>query len=244
MGNSETNDSMSAVGYVRVSTTEQAESGAGLEAQRRAITRACDERSWQLSSIYEDPGVSGQSLNRPGLTAALEAVETSGASVLVVAKLDRLSRSLMDFAGVMERSRRRGWHIAALDLGVDTSSPSGEMVANVMATFAQFERRLIGARTKEALQVRRSQGVRLGRPPSVDEATVKLIVELRSEGLSYALIGARLDGAAVPTSRGGKRWHPNTVRQLSLSYARRLEESGHPGGSTGRHEEPTVVECP
>lgn len=217
MDDNETNDSMSAVGYVRVSTAEQAGSGAGLEAQRRAIIRACEERSWQLSTIYEDPGVSGQSLNRPGLRAALEAVEGSGASVLVVAKLDRLSRSLIDFAGVMERSRKRGWHIAALDLGVDTSSPSGEMVANVMATFAQFERRLIGARTKEALAVRRSQGVRLGRPPSAPPAVVQQVLDMRADGLSFARIGQELDAAGVPTVRGGKRWHPNTVRQLISS---------------------------
>lgn len=219
MGDNETNDSMSAVGYVRVSTAEQAGSGAGLEAQRRAIVRACEERSWHLSAIYEDPGVSGQSLNRPGLRDALEAVEGSGASVLVVAKLDRLSRSLIDFAGVMERSRKHGWHIAALDLGVDTSSPSGEMVANVMATFAQFERRLIGARTKEALAVRRSQGVRLGRPPSVTPAVVQQVLNMRADGLSFARIGHELDAAGVPTVRGGKRWHPNTVRQLLSSQS-------------------------
>jgi DNA invertase Pin-like site-specific DNA recombinase len=135
----------------------------------------------------------------------------------VVAKLDRLSRSLMDFAGVMERSRKRGWHLAALDLGVDTSTPSGEMIANVMATFAQFERRLIGARTKEALAVRRSQGVRLGRPPAVPTAVVERVLGLRAQGLSYASIGRELDAAGVPTARGGKRWHPNTVRQLMAS---------------------------
>lgn len=89
--------------------------------------------------------------------AALEAVEGGQADALCVAKLDRLSRSLLDFAGLMERSRKRGWSLVALDLGVDTSTPSGEMMASVLATFAQFERRLIGERTRAALAEKRAR---------------------------------------------------------------------------------------
>src|SRR5205085_10877002 len=128
----------------------------------------------------------------PGLRAAIDSVEGGNAGVLVVAKLDRLSRSLIDFAGIMDRSRRKGWHVTALDIGVDTSTPQGEMVASVMATFAQFERRLIGLRTKEALAVKRSQGVRLGRPPVVRDAVILEILLLREQGCSYCEIAARL----------------------------------------------------
>jgi DNA invertase Pin-like site-specific DNA recombinase len=206
------------VGYIRVSTTEQADSGAGLEAQRRAIAQACEARGWDLVGVFDDPGLSGKNLNRPGLIAALEMVETGRASVLVVAKLDRLSRSLIDFAGVMERSRKRGWHLAALDLGVDTSTPQGELVASVMATFAQFERRLIGLRTKEALAVKRSQGIRLGRPPAVLADTVQHIRQLRESGLSYREIGSQLDAEGQPTPHGGQCWHPNTVRRILGSH--------------------------
>src|SRR5689334_21340199 len=90
------------VGYVRVSTDEQAKSGAGLQAQRDAITDECRRRGWELVKIYEDAGASGKSLsNRPALTAALVAVESGEASGLVVAKVDRLSRSLHDFTGLV-----------------------------------------------------------------------------------------------------------------------------------------------
>ena len=120
-------------GYVRVSTSEQADSGAGLEAQRAAITSEAERRGWELVHIHEDAGASGKSLSgRPGLLEALEAVERGDAQALVVAKLDRLSRSLLDFAGLMERARKRGWSLVALDLGVDTSTPSGEMMASVL----------------------------------------------------------------------------------------------------------------
>ena len=113
------------VGYVRVSTDEQADSGAGLAAQRSAITAACELRGWELIGIDQDAGVSAATLARRGITEALADVESDEASVLVVAKLDRLSRSLLDFAALMERSRRQGRALVALDLGVDTTGVAG-----------------------------------------------------------------------------------------------------------------------
>lgn len=146
------------VGYVRVSTDDQADSGAGLEAQRSAIRAECQRRGWQLLTMHEDTASGRSTSGRRGLKAALEAVERGSAAATVVAKLDRLSRSLLDFAALMDRSRRRGWALVALNVGVDTTTPSGEMVVNVLAVFAQFERRLIGQRTREAPAVRRAQG--------------------------------------------------------------------------------------
>jgi len=87
-----------------------------------------------------------------------------------------------DFAALMERGRRGGWALVALDVGVDTTTPSGEMMANVLAVFAQFERRLIGQRTREALAVKRSQGVRLGRPPTLSDTTLRRIARQRARG--------------------------------------------------------------
>ena len=127
--------SATAVGYVRVSTIEQADHGAGLEAQRRTITLAAEAREWNLARIFEDGGASGKNLKRPGLLAALEALDRGDAKILGSRRLDRLSRSLIDFAGLMERARRKGWDLAALDLGVDTSTPQGEMVATVIAAW-------------------------------------------------------------------------------------------------------------
>jgi DNA invertase Pin-like site-specific DNA recombinase len=206
----------SVVGYVRVSTSEQANSGAGLEAQRAAIEAEAERRGWELVRTLEDAGASGKSLSgRPGLRDALEAVERGEAQALVVAKLDRLSRSLLDFASLMERARKRDWSLVALDLGVDTSTPSGEMMASVLATFAQFERRLIGQRTRDALAVKRAQGVVLGRPREISAETVERIGDLYERGLSVAAIARQLNAENVPTPRGG-RWHsPKIKRALS-----------------------------
>jgi len=206
------------VGYCRVSTQEQADSGLGLAAQKHAITAECNRRGWTLQNLYEDAGMSGKSLSgREALSEALRAVSEHRADALVVAKLDRLSRSLFDFAALMEQGRRQGWALVILDLGVDTTTPSGEMMANVMATFAQFERRLIGQRTKDALAVKRAQGVRLGRPPVLDPKVGEYIVDMRRLDLSYAAIARELNEALVPTAHGGKAWHPTTVRRIALA---------------------------
>lgn len=116
-------------------TEEQAESGAGLAAQRSAITAECARRGWKLTAIYEDAAASGKGITgRLGLQAALEDIERGRAEALVVAKLDRLSRSLLDFATLMERSQRQSWALVALDLGVDTTTLQGELMATVSGT--------------------------------------------------------------------------------------------------------------
>ena len=210
----------SVVGYVRVSSEDQANSGLGLEAQRAAITAECELRGWSLVEVYEDAGASGKTMKgRPSLEDALRAVQGGRAGALVVAKLDRLSRSLLDFAALMEQARRQGWALIALDLGVDTTTPAGEMMANVMATFAQFERRLIGQRTKDALAVKRSQGVRLGRPRLLPDSVVARIVTEREEGHSLAAIANALNRDDVATAQGGRGWYSSTVRAVLTSHA-------------------------
>src|SRR5262249_56970447 len=91
-------------------------------------------------------------------------------------------RSLLDFAGLMATAQRQGWGVIALDVQVDTSTASGEAMANTLATFAQFERRLIGQRTREALEVKKASGVRLGRPPLVPQSVGRRIQRGRAPG--------------------------------------------------------------
>ena len=205
---------MRVTGYVRVSTDEQADSGAGIEAQRRAIIAECERRGWTLVDVIEDAGYSAKDLRRPGIQLALEELKARRTSALVVAKLDRLSRSMLDFAGIMQTAQRQGWALVALDLGVDTSTPSGEMMASVLASFAQYERRLISQRTRDALAVKRSQGVRLGRPRALDPKVRARVRGLRSRGWSFARIADKLNAEGVPTAHGGSRWHPSTVRAI------------------------------
>ncbi|TML85609.1 MAG: hypothetical protein E6G06_21885 [Actinobacteria bacterium] len=198
---------------------------AAVRAERRlcplngaAITDEAKRRGWQLLDIYEDAGASAKTtVRRPALAKALDAVEKGEAEALVVAKLDRLSRSMTDFTRLMERSWKKGWALVALDLGVDTTTPAGEMIANSVANFSQFERRLIGQRTKDALAVKRAQGVRLGRPTVMPAKVVKRIEAMRGKGVSIRGIADRLNADCVPTAHGGAQWHASTVQKVLQS---------------------------
>jgi DNA invertase Pin-like site-specific DNA recombinase len=201
-----------------VSTAEQSDSGLGLAAQRAAIERECGHRGWRLIGVHEDAGVSGKSMrHRDGLSAALSALDSGAAGTLMVAKLDRLSRSLLDFAALMADAQNREWNLVAMDLGIDLSTPAGEFMASVMASAAQWERRIIGQRTKDALAVRRSQGIKLGRPRLVGDDVIQRIVQERVDGDGWTTIAERLNTDRVSTVQGGKRWYPTTVRNIYLA---------------------------
>ena len=204
---------MLAVGYTRVSTGEQGDSGLGLEAQRDAIRAECDRQGWQLVDIYEDVASGGSTRKRPELARALQAVAAQEADVLVVSKLDRLTRSMLDFAQIMEQARKEGWALVVIDLAVDMTTPNGALIAGIMSVLAEWERQIISERTKSALAVARKRGVRLGRKPGVSEETKNLIRFMRREGRSWREVAEGLTKAGIPTAQGGV-WHASTVRRL------------------------------
>jgi len=199
------------IGYLRVSTDEQAESGLGLADQRAVIEAEAGRRGWSGVDWVVDDGYSAKNLSRPGITEALERLRSGEASVLVVSKLDRLSRSLLDFATLMDQAKREGWQLVVLDLAIDTTTPAGELMANVMASFAQYERKLIGARTSAALRQLKAQGKRLGRPRTMPSAVTKRVVSMRTKGMTLQGIADTLNKENVPTARGGATWYPSTV---------------------------------
>ena len=202
-----------AVGYTRVSTGEQGDSGLGLEAQRDAIRAECERHGWQLVDIYEDVASGGSTRKRPELARALQAVAVQESDILVVSKLDRLTRSMLDFAQIMEQARNEGWALVVIDLAVDMTTPNGALIAGIMSVLAEWERQIISERTKSALAVARKRGVRLGRKPGVSEETKDRIRFLRRAGRSWREVAEELTRAGVPTAQGGE-WHASTVRRL------------------------------
>ena len=148
------------IGYCQVSTCSQADSGLGMDAQRASILAECDRKGWSLVEMVEDAGFSAKDLNRPGMVHALELLQSGQAGALVVAKLDRATRSVIDASNLLAQGKSEGWALVALDLGLDPTTPTGELVATIMAGVGQWERRAIGARTREA---RREEG--RGCPP-------------------------------------------------------------------------------
>jgi len=187
-----------------------------MAAQLQAIEQHCKRQGLVLSDVYEDDGVSAKSVrNRPGLSEALDVLANGDASALIVSKLDRLARSVHDFAGLVRVAEREGWGIVALDLGVDMTTPTGGLLANVTASVAEWERRIISVRTSEALAQRRAAGVRLGRPRSLDPAVADRIRSRREKGATLQGIADELNADAI-TTPSGRTWSPALVRKVAL----------------------------
>jgi DNA invertase Pin-like site-specific DNA recombinase len=218
-----------AIGYVRVSTDEQADSRLGLEAQRAAIVAEAEKRGWRLIEIVEDAAVSGRDLSRPGMAIVLRTLQSRRADTLVVAKLDRLGRSLLDVAGLIDQAGRQGWALVALDLGVDTATLTGKAMAGMMAVFAELERGMIGQRTRDALRAARERGTVLGRPRILSDEIVLRIATAQAAGASLRAIAHELNEERVPTAHGAPEWRVSSV-QSALRSAARIKEAQEPNG--------------
>lgn len=208
--------------YIRCSTNEQAESGAGMEAQRSAILAECRRRGWPDPDFFEDAGESGASLDRPGLQAALQEIANGGVDVLVTAKLDRLSRSVQNFAALMAwLTDEVDTRLVVLDVDVDTASPAGALVAHVISATAEWERRVISARTKDGLRAIRVRGGSISRPAVADHPDLAdRIRHHREAGMTLQQICDVLNRENVPTLRDGKEWRPSAVAS-ACGYRRR-----------------------
>lgn len=203
-------------GYLRVSTDEQSRNGLGLAAQRDRIEEEARRRGWTVE-WHIDEGFSGASADRPQLQKALSGLKEGNYGALVAAKLDRLSRSVVHLGELIERAEREGWSLVLLDFDVDTSKPTGRLVAHVLAAVAEFERQRIRERTREALAQVKARGKRLGRPQSLPTSLIKRISRERERGHSYRAIAERLNTDQVPTAHGGRQWWPSTVRAVATS---------------------------
>lgn len=225
---------MKAIGYVRVSTAQQADEGVSLEAQTARIQAYAAANGLELAAIYSDAGLSGKRAdNRPGLQAAIDAVcQVKG--TLVVYSLSRLARSVRDTIAVSEQLQKAGAELASLSERIDTSSAGGRMVFTMLAAFAQFERDLTSERTTTALQHKKSQGQRIGTVPfgyrlDVDGTTLieipeqqqalQLIRQLREQGWTLREIASRLEAAGIKTSKGKTSWSPKVVMELASRTA-------------------------
>lgn len=201
--------------YTRVSTAEQADSGAGLAAQRAAIEREAQARGWQDVEWITDAGMSAAPLEdapRPVLTDALERLAAGEADLLCVSKLDRLSRSTVDFGRMVRKAHDEGWSLSILDLGLDMTTPQGKMMGNILSVFAEFERDLIAQRTRDGMAAKKASGQRFGAPLLYPASIRVRIAALRKKGRTYAAIADAFNQEGVPTAKGGK-WYPMTVWQ-------------------------------
>jgi DNA invertase Pin-like site-specific DNA recombinase len=160
---------------------------------------------------------------------ALQRISSGEAVGLVAARLDRVARSAIDLADILAWFTRHGVMLVALDLGIDTSSPSGRLVASVIGAVAEWERDTIAARTRDGLAVVRAEGRPTGRPAVTDRPDLTARIKtLRASGMTLQAIADVLNDERVPTLRGASAWRPSSV-QTAAGY-RRPPAPRHPVG--------------
>ena len=220
--------SMQAIGYVRVSTDKQADRGVSLEAQAEKIRAMAVVHNATLVEVIVDGGESAKSLNRPGMARLLAMVDAGQVQVVLVAKLDRLTRSVKDLCTLLERFERRGVALVSVAESLDTSSAAGRLVLNIMTAVSQWEREAIGERTRDALRHKRGHGERVGNiaygfrlaedgehlePDSAEQTALAEIHRLRQDGITLRGIAAALNHRAYRTRRGTP-WRLESVARV------------------------------
>jgi DNA invertase Pin-like site-specific DNA recombinase len=221
---------MKVLGYVRVSTEEQASNGQSLSAQKAKLEGYAALYDLELVGIIEDAGQSAKSLNRPGLQDALNRLRKGEAQGLLIAKLDRLTRSVGDWQDLIDNyfGEKAGKQLLSVQDCIDTRTAAGRLVLNVLLSVAQWEREAIGERTRDALQHKISKGERCGKvrfgydlaadgktlvPNPTEQEAIRLMRELRAAGKSYPAIAAELTARGFTTKEHAK-WQPMTIRNI------------------------------
>lgn len=208
------------VTYRRVSTEEQGDSGAGLEAQEQKLAVEIAVRDWTRVADFPEIASGKSTANREELHKALTMVRRGDAGTLMVTKLDRLCRSVLDFAMTTAEAGKLGWNLVMLEPAVDLSTAHGKLLANIMASVAEWERQIIGQRTSEALRALQAAGTRLGHPPAELEVIARVLAA-RASGHTYRHIADALNAEGIPTGQGGVEWYPSSVRAVAISQAAR-----------------------
>lgn len=220
---------MNVIGYVRVSTDEQSREGVSLEMQAERIRAYCVSQGWSLLRIHEDAGVSGTTLQRPGLQELLSGLQGVGA--VLVWKVDRLSRRQKHVLSLLEDVLEpAGVGFKSVTEPFDTTTPMGKAFLGMLAVFAQLERDTIAHRTREALRHVQATGKHVGAPPfgfriteeGLEPVQHELVVvraakELRAGGHTLREIASWLTDQRVPTRRKG-RWSAEHVRLMLANH--------------------------
>ncbi len=220
---------MRAIGYVRVSSEEQADSGLGLEAQRQRIGDYCKLKGLELAEVFEDAGASGgKPLESRPAGERLPATARKSKAVVIVAKFDRLFRSVADAAVTIADFDRKGIELVAIAEGFDMTNLYGRAMAQMASVFAELERGMIRERTKAAMGVKRNRGERISRHApfgwefgpagklvenAAEQEGIRLMRLLRAGGKGYEEIAVFLNGGNIKPKRAVK-WARASVRAI------------------------------
>jgi site-specific DNA recombinase len=215
---------MKAIGYIRVSTEEQAREGVSLDMQRDKIAAWVNLHDAELVKICADEGVSGTRSDRDGLRQAIETTKQSKA-VLVVYSISRLSRSTLHTLSIAEELDKAGCELVSIQENIDTTTPAGRVVFRVLAALSEFERDQLAERTRHGMAQKRAQGFRIGSVPhgykadkggrlvpvKAEQKVINRVKKLRQQGLSLRQISAELEKHGWFNRRG----HPYNPKSIS-----------------------------
>lgn len=219
---------MKAIGYVRVSTDQQADRGVSLQAQTERVRAMATVQGAELVDVVLDGGESAKSMRRPGLQRVLAMVESGAVEAVIVAKLDRLTRSVKDLCSLLELFEKRRVALVSVAESLDTGSAAGRLVITIMGAVSQWEREAIGERTRDALRHKRSNGQRVGNiaygyrlspdgvhvePDTAEQVVVTEIRRHRAQGTSLRKIAAALNECGYRTRRGTE-WRLESVARV------------------------------
>jgi DNA invertase Pin-like site-specific DNA recombinase len=225
---------MKAIGYVRVSTDKQADRGVSLEAQQEKVRAMATVHDAELVDVVLDAGESAKSLDRPGMERVLTMVRAGAIDMVIVAKLDRLTRSVKDLAVLLELFQRRNVSLVSVAEALDTGSAAGRLLLNIMVSVSQWEREAIGERTRDAMRHKKVNlqefcgnapyGYRLAddnkhvEPDAAEQAILRKILNARRCGKSLRVIADNLNRRGFRT-RSGSPWRFEYVHRLASSAA-------------------------
>jgi DNA invertase Pin-like site-specific DNA recombinase len=216
-----------AIGYIRVSTEEQAREGISLENQRGKIEAYCHLNDLELAGILEDAGKSGKDLNREGIQSLVAMVKAHTIDAVVVYKLDRLSRRVKDTLSLMDLIEKKSIAFHSITERIDTKSAMGKFFLNIMASMNQWERDTISERTRDALRLKIVKNERAGQVPYGysladdgralienvrEQKAIALVRELRGKGHSLRAICSELQKEGFEP--WGRHWHASTVLSI------------------------------
>jgi len=223
---------MKAIGYVRVSTDRQADRGVSLEVQKERVRAMATVQDFELMDIIVDGGESAKSMNRPGVQKLLSLLNDREVKAIIVAKLDRLTRSVKDLCSILELFEKPNVALISVAESLDTSSAAGRLVITIMGAVSQWEREAIGERTREALRHKRNKGERVGNIPfgyrladdrkrieaePTEQAVIDELHDLRRNGRSLREIASILNQKGRRTRRGSEWRLESVVRALNAA---------------------------
>ncbi len=227
-----------ALGYVRVSSQDQAREGLSLATQKEKIEAYCNLNDFDLQGIFEDAGISGKNLTgRPGIQKVLKMANKKEVDAVICFKLDRMFRSTMDALETTQRFNKLGISFHSINERIDTESATGEFFFTLLAAIGQMERRMAGERIKVVMEHKKQNGEKLGgKIPygfNVDDGklienkaerkVINKILKLNKAGLNYSMIARKLNASKIVAKNGGK-WFPQTIKNVILSDKQNLKK--------------------